>query len=173
MRTIAGTAWSADDARRHIEYRVMIVPWSGCWLWEKALLKDGYGASHIPRTLAAGSRSRRAHRLSYEAFTGQIPDGMMVLHKCDVPACCNPEHLFLGTSADNSADMKAKGRQARGDGNGRAKLTESDVRDVLQRLAAGEKQQSIADSLGVEQQVISRIKRRLTWTSITPESDDV
>lgn len=79
---------------------------SGCWVWQGAIFKDGYGAIGIRRT-----GSKRAHRVAYEAFKGQIPDGLWVLHRCDTPACVNPEHLFLGTPSDNTKDMLSKGRR--------------------------------------------------------------
>jgi Autographiviridae endonuclease len=80
----------------------------GCWLWFRASV-HGYGQvrENHTRTLL------QAHRASWEVHNGQVPDGLCVLHRCDVPACVNPDHLFLGTQADNMADMKRKGRSTR------------------------------------------------------------
>ncbi len=77
---------------------------SGCWIWLLDTLPYGYGKIKVE------GKTKRAHRVSWEEFNGQIPEGMCVLHNCDVPACVNPEHLFLGTQADNMRDMKQKSR---------------------------------------------------------------
>lgn len=112
-----------------MEVRVKRKPWpgrfwekvektDGCWLWTGAASPNGYG-----QIMSDGSKKLRpAHRVSWELANGPIPDGMFVCHHCDVPLCVNPAHLFIGTPADNAADMKAKGR-ARGPSQGRPLTT--------------------------------------------------
>ena len=80
---------------------------SDCIIWTGATQNGGYGVKKIPKT----RRNVRVHRAAWEDIHGPIPDGMFVLHKCDNPACYNVDHLFLGTQADNIADMIEKGRK--------------------------------------------------------------
>lgn len=87
-----------------IEDRCVKIPWSGCWIWEKAL-SVGYGSfRHEGKTYSA-------HRAAYEQAKGPIPDGLHILHECDIRSCCNPDHLFLGTNQDNINDSMQKGRR--------------------------------------------------------------
>ena len=83
---------------------------SGCHLWMGSKDRKGYGRIFV----GSGKSPAFTHRASWALFNGEIPDGLCVLHRCDVPSCCNPEHLFLGTVADNNADMDSKGRARRG-----------------------------------------------------------
>ena len=102
-----------------------------CWPWTACKFHDGYGCFIIRKKL------HRAHRLSFHIANGEIPNGegyhgMCVCHRCDVRGCVNPAHLFLGTHQANITDKMEKGRggQRRGEGNGRAKLTEQDVLEM-------------------------------------------
>ena len=82
---------------------------TGCWMWTGTLDVNGYGLLAVVD--ASGKKTeKRAHRLSYEAYKGPIPEGFYVLHHCDTPACINPEHLFAGTGGDNIHDAMRKGR---------------------------------------------------------------
>jgi len=89
----------------------------GCWLWTGGTCL-GYGKCLKPGTDPKLRIQVKAHRVSWELANGPIPAGLCVLHRCDNPPCVSPEHLFLGTLADNRADCVAKGRQAKGDRNG-------------------------------------------------------
>lgn len=105
-----------------------------------------------------------APRASYTLYVGPIPDGLLVLHKCDVPACVNPQHLFLGTMADNVRDMWAKGRQktpgAQGERNSHAKLT----KDLVLKIKNDPRSYRIlAAEFGVFRSNIAHIKKGRTW----------
>jgi hypothetical protein len=119
----------------------------GCWEWEGAR-ERGYGL------FWADGRLVRAHRWAWEERNGLVPAGMLVLHRCDNRPCVNPEHLFLGTNADNNRDMQEKGRHP-----GR-KLTPADVEAVYGLLAAGQRRAAIAARFGVHPSAISRIASR-------------
>lgn len=133
-----------------------------CWLWTASVNAKGYGQLFIarsPRIVAL------AHRLSWEIHNGTIPSGLCVLHRCDVPACVNPDHLFIGTKADNNADMKQKGRSTIGEKNPMAKLTEVAVRSILND---GRYQKDIAADFGIDQSLVSYIKSRKVWSHVQP-----
>jgi hypothetical protein len=132
------------------------VPDAGCWLWMGASTNGGYGR------FAVDGVPRLAHRVAWGMTYGEIPDGLMVCHKCDTPSCVNPGHLFLGTRSDNMRDMAAKGRgaDARGERNCKAKLTPDDVRRI--RADTGTHKQ-IADAYGVSEPAIYKIKNGRTW----------
>ena len=137
-------------------------PNSGCWLWTATGDRDGYG-------FIAADRSRKmlgAHRVSYELHHGTIPDGMLVCHKCDVPGCVNPDHLFLGTNKDNSDDRDRKGRNVAyaGVDHGEAKLTDAAVRDIMtKRLPMREFAKLYDVSVGS----VSKVWTGRNWNHIT------
>ena len=129
----------------------------------------------------------RAHRLSYEIHIGPIPEGMLICHHCDNRACVNPAHLFLGTPADNSKDMVAKGRSTkgrmtsiaprgdkhytrrikgaqRGQRNNGSRLTDEQVLEIRRLFAQGDaSQHQLGRSFGVSQATISHIVNRIAW----------
>jgi hypothetical protein len=134
---------------------------SGCWLWHGMVDPAGYGAVRLD------GRELRAHRLAWMLFCGEIPPGMVVCHKCDVRACVNPEHLFLGTSLDNSQDMLNKGRNLRGERHHSAKLTEAQVSRIKAMLAEDRLYISeIAREFGVAPSTIRAISQGKNWRGV-------
>lgn len=95
-----------DTLRQRFDAGYTPEPNSGCWLWGKSVNKKGYG--QISRSRKEGPAL--AHCVSWQLAKGEIPQGLCVLHRCDVPCCVNPDHLWLGTKADNNRDMAGKGR---------------------------------------------------------------
>lgn len=133
-----------------------------CWPWTGCTTANGYG-----RASRDGGANVLAHRRAYELVFGAIPDGLVVLHQCDTPACVNPAHLRIGTQHDNMLDCVAKGRAARGEKNGRAKLSTSDVRAIRRATRRALSFREIANAFGVSTKTISRINRATTWKHIT------
>lgn len=133
---------------------------SDCWYWVGQICQLGYGVY----------RNKKAHRLAWGLFHGPIPDGLFVLHKCDVRACVNPDHLFLGTQQENVADMIAKGRAVHpvhkfGEDNPVSKLTEDMVREMRAAYkAGGVTQYQLADRYGVAVMTINRAIRGICWS---------
>ncbi len=133
------------------------VPESGCWLWLGSWSTSGYG-----RIGSSGKKPMTVSRLFYEAFKGPIPDGAVICHKCDTPPCCNPDHLFAGTKADNNADMARKGRarKAAGEHNSAVKLTEPEVRSIH---ADNRSNTKVARTYGVSRGTVIGIRRGYLW----------
>lgn len=156
---------AVKDVRERFLEKVKLDPETGCWVWQGSLRRDGYGRVCWQRQTAL------AHRVSRVLFCGEIPSGLSVLHKCDVRACCNPEHLFLGNQLDNMRDCAAKGRNAsqrypgiqRGSRNGHAKLDEERVKDIRAARARGETLTQIARDYGVSAALVSHVVRRKLW----------
>ncbi len=129
----------------------------GCWEWTGRVDRHGYG-----KGIDSGT-STLAHRVSWEMHNGPIPAGMCVCHRCDNRRCVHPDHLFLGTNADNIRDRDAKGRGATGERQGLAKLTAAKVVEIRHRYAAGESQASLARVFGVAQSNIGAVVTGRTW----------
>lgn len=129
---------------------------SGCWLWDGYCDKDSYGRIYLAGT------QKCAHRVAYELVHGKIPEGMLVCHKCDVPSCVNPYHLFLGSPKDNVDDMHEKGRASP---HCKRKLSDDDIDDIrITYETCDITQYELAELYDVGQDPISRIinhKRRI------------
>jgi hypothetical protein len=154
----------------------------GCWLWTGKAMWNGYGM------MGVGRQVLYAHRVSYELNHGPIPDGLLVLHSCDVRLCVRPDHLSVGTQGQNIRDAVARGRfrsisvtaahlsgdhcpvesHARGEGVGTARLTADDVREIRRLYAAGDiNQDELARRFGIHTSNVSMIVNRKSWKHIT------
>lgn len=136
---------------------------SSCMYWTGSIHKAGYGVY--------GKKSKYAHRLTWELANGPIPDGLHALHKCDVPMCCNPDHIFLGTHQDNMIDMDKKGRRKapKGEDQFKSKLTEEQVLKIRKLYVRGKSNFSIpklAKMFGVTGAAVGYILQRKTWRHI-------
>lgn len=149
-----------------------------CWKWTGVTVNSGHGRWG----------KRLAHRIVWERLRGPIPPGIVLCHRCDNPPCCNPEHIFLGTVADNNADKLAKGRQARGaahsaamrefaaahperlargEGHGMSKLTSGVVIRIRADYATGSHTQAgLAATHNVARSLIGQIVRREIWRDL-------
>jgi hypothetical protein len=134
-----------------------------CWGWLGFTDRNGYGRIGKPGT----QRSLFAHRVSWELHHGALKKGQMVCHRCDNPPCTNPAHLFLGSQADNLADMRQKGREARGERIPSSKLTEAQVIDIrLRYRSGGVLQRELAAEYGVSQPTITDLLAGRTWKHV-------
>lgn len=127
-----------------------------CWTWTGALTYNGYGRFTI------GGATIRAHRFAYELCRGEITNGLNVCHTCDNPKCVRPDHLFLGTIADNHADRNVKGRQARGPRNGSSRLSDAQVRS-MRAFDGIFTRAELARMFGVSWNCVDRALRGLTY----------
>jgi len=172
MSSLKGRKQTADHiakrmAGRTLSDRDLILrnvspePTSGCWLWTGVVNGWRYGR------LGANRRERQAHRLSFRAFVGDIPSGLNVLHRCDTPECVNPDHLFLGTLADNVRDCIAKGRHKApsGEAQPNAKLTAAIVGELRRRSVGRGSVSAWAREFGVSRRAIRIALRGETWSA--------
>ena len=134
---------------------------SKCWIWNGATIR-GYGLIRI------SGKGVFTHRLAYTMLVGEIPEGMCILHTCDVSNCCNPTHLRVGTNKDNSQDMVAKGRHipVRGESHGIHKLKEKDIPKIRRMVACGYTLEQIGKVFGVSYSTIFLVKSGRTWTHV-------
>lgn len=136
----------------------------GCWEWTGGKDRRGYGQIG---ECGVGGRTLRAHRVVYEMMVGPIPAGMELCHRCDNPGCVRPDHMFIGTHWDNMQDRNRKGRvkkpDNRGENNGRALLTVSDVKRVRFVLSLGYNQCQVARFFEVNRTTIRSIAIGRNW----------
>jgi hypothetical protein len=155
-----------NNATKDKEFMKHVVIRGECWVWNKRANKDFY----------AEFKGVRAHRYAYQAFVGHLPAEALVCHKCDNPPCVRPSHLFLGTAADNTRDMMAKGRHgarkhpenwARGEKHGCAILTPELVLAIREEYAAGGIScRALGEKYGVKGVTVQAITSRRLWKHI-------
>jgi hypothetical protein len=129
----------------------------GCWLWT-ASVRGTYGQ------IGHRGKPRQAHRVAYELYCGEIPEGLVVTHRCDNRLCVNPEHLQVGTQQDNIRDAWSKGRAkpsgVSGESHGSSKLSAEDVRSIRRCQTPAK---VLAEVLDVSESTIYRVRRGATW----------
>lgn len=142
-------------------YKDLIGP---CWIWQRHIKKNGYG------DYAMGGRGLLAHRVSYQCFIGEpTTERPLVLHKCDIPACCNPDHLYAGSYSDNMQDKVKRNRQSRaqGENNGASKLTAEDIIEMKATYAkGGATYKEISTRFNVAEATIERAINGRSWKSV-------
>jgi hypothetical protein len=135
----------SDELQAKIK-RYSTINESGCWIWNKSVTSRGYG------NICFDKKVELAHRVSYKVFVGN-PDGFVVCHKCDNPLCVNPEHLFLGTAADNLNDCYTKGRRG-------IVLTIEQIETIKKMIQDGVSYIKIASQFGTTKSSIHRLKEK-------------
>lgn len=151
----------SEKLKRRLLSKIEVCARTGCWNWTAGKNRRGYGQFWV------GPTNRGSHRVSYELHCGPIPNGLHVLHRCDNPACVCPDHLFLGTNADNMADRNAKGRVARGRRFKTTKLTAEDVLAIRSAIGTeGPARHAIAAKYGISNKYIRKIWDRKSWRDI-------
>lgn len=133
--------------KARFEAKVAVVE-SGCHEWQSTIHRDGYGKFWHE------TGQVQAHRMAYQIYKGEVPEGLWVLHKCDNRKCVNPEHLYLGDAKQNVSDMHTRGRFV-----GRTKFGLDLVEKAKAMYAEGRSQQAIADELGINQTTVSKYIR--------------
>jgi hypothetical protein len=157
--------WRRRPDVRNEQFWAQVNKTDSCWLWTGWKLNSGYGESTFQ------GRKMTVHRYSYTLAHGPIPAGKHVLHRCDVPTCVNPDHLFLGKDADNVRDKVSKGREARGEMSASAKLTEEKVRAIRAEYWGGKRAQpsnavELSAKYGVTRGTIVFVALGRSWTHV-------
>ena len=161
-----------ESLYRRFQNKFIPEPNSGCWLWTCSVNKRGYGKLFGVKKARVGKQSEMAHRVSYQIYKGEIPEGLLVCHTCDNPCCVNPEHLFVGTHKDNYDDMRRKNRHTlpplhSGETHPTAKYGESLLDDIRRSPLSSRK---AARVFGISDSYIRQIRRGL-WRSTPPTSE--
>lgn len=141
-----------------------------CWGWIGSRLKNGYGTFRLG-VKGVNRKMHLAHRVSFLLSRGEMTEGLLVLHTCDTPFCCNPRHLLQGTQTDNMQDCIAKKRRAKttwvsGVNNGRAKLNEGQVKEI-RAIAPSASIEYLASRFNITTTTIRNILNRKLWRHVT------
>lgn len=145
------------NPRKQLEDNIAKNPVTGCWLWQGSYFPTGYGQFNNKMLQKSPTTS---HRASWEIHNGRIPDGLMVLHKCDDRRCVNPEHLYLGTNQDNMIDRSKRGRVHQ------RRLDEGKVREMRQLRQAGWPWRQLAERYGVAMNAVISATMGTSWAYI-------
>lgn len=142
-------------------------PGGSCWRWTGAVDSWGYGR------IAFEGKNVTAHRLSYGLFSGPVKESGLILHKCDVAQCTNPEHLYIGNHLDNVKDAYRRNRypSRAGISNGNSKLTESQVKEIRKLNPKNRDRILLAKRFGVCKATIAHILTKRTWRSINAQEN--
>jgi len=122
-----------------------------CWLWTAGTTKSGYGSIRI------NGAAKRAHRVAYEMLVGPIPEGAVLLHSCDTPACVNPAHLSIGSQKENIHDAIEKGRHCHGEKHWNYKISPQIIKDIQSAHVGGATGRAIAKHFAISESLVSKI----------------
>lgn len=146
------------NPKLQFEDKIVKNPTTGCWLWQGAFFQgNGYGQFNNKLLTQTPTT---AHRASWMLFRGEIPKGLMVLHKCDVRACVNPDHLYLGNNSDNMIDRSKRGYVHQ------MKLNEDKVREMRRLRQQGWSWRKLADRYQVQMNAVRQAVMGETWTHV-------
>lgn len=165
---LQGNVKSCGCLKNHSDWKTnyKINELTGCWEWSGARLKTGYGFAKRKCHIKKKKKNYLAHRLFYEHYKGEIPEGYFVCHKCDNPPCVNPLHLFIGKSIDNAQDKVNKGRQLKGETHPSHILTEMQVIEIRRQYENGISINTLAKICGVSCGTIQSVIRRKSWKHV-------
>lgn len=148
--------------QERFEEKIFYSP-DGCWYWTGSLNNMGYGWFGVNRKI------KLAHRVSYSLYRSSIPEGMILMHACDNPACVNPDHLKLGTMKQNTQDMISKGRTngPKGTRNSKCRITEEQARFIKNQISLGVRPCDIYNSMKISKEIVRGILYRNTWSYLS------
>ena len=151
------------STHERFESLYIIIPGCDCWLWTSSTGGKGKGKGH--GRFSVNKVQMKAHRYSFQHYKGEIPKGMLVLHKCGTPECVNPDHLYLGNHKDNSRDSLEAGTYFRptGEKNGNLKITESIAQEILNQKGVRGQAKALAEKHGITIWSVYEIWKGRRW----------